>query len=363
MEQITTPQTDIIMVDIDKLLPDFANPRLAKSGVLDSVEAVWKELYEEYYLEDLLVSLSHNGYFSEEPLIGYQSGEDALKNPVYTIVEGNRRLAALRLLLFEKDRVIAEAKGIPAPKPEILDTLKRVPVKVYPGRAGIIPYMGVRHIAGVRPWDAMAKAKYIEYLIDNGYSIDDIKDMVGVKGSGVVERWILTLYILEQANSVADIPWKAAEKSFKFSWLYTALGYSRVRQYLELDTNILEAPSKQPVTEKAITKLLEHMKDLYGPPNNPEQKKVKESREIKKLAAVYATPEALQVLRAGRSLAEAHSKSVGEIEELITLVRDASLDLEKASGLVPHHKKNPQARRFAKRCIENAQHIYDTLED
>lgn len=363
MEESAGVQSSIIPVPIEHLLPDFDNPRLARSGELKSQDDLLKALYQDYYLDDLLVSFSHNGYFSEEPLIGYESSVDGEGNPIYTIVEGNRRLAALRLLLIEDDRAIAGAKNIPEPREEILDSLRVVPVKVYPSHDEIIPYMGVRHIAGVRPWDAMAKAKYIKYLMDRGYTVSVIKDMVGVKGSGVVERWLLTLYVLNQANSIADTPWDVAKKSFKFSWLYTSLGYNRIRQYLNLAEDILEKPTPDSVPVSSGAKLIDHMKDLYGPPDHPELRKVRESREISKLAAVYATSEALELLRGGRSLLEAFSKSSGEVEELITLVRDASYKLENACGLAPHHKKTPQAKRFAKRCLENAQLLIDTLED
>lgn len=356
-------QQDIVMVPVENLLLDYQNPRLVAIGEVSRQEDLLQELYREYYLDDLLVSLAHNGYFTEEPLIGVQTGSDNEGNPIYTIIEGNRRLTALRLLLFEADRVRVKAKDIPEPQPEILETLHRVPVKRYPSREDVTPYMGVRHIAGVSPWDALAKARYINQLVDSGYTIDAIKNMVGIKRGGVVQRWLVTLYALNQANRIADKPWQVAEKTFSFSFLYTALGYHRIRQYLEMDVEILNNPRPDPVSDSAHSKLIDHMADLYGTPDHPELRKVRESREIKKLAAVYATPEALDLLRAGYALADAYSRSVGEAEEMVMLTRDASLNLDKACGLAPHHTKSPEARKYTKRCLDSAQHLYDTLED
>lgn len=105
------------------------------------------------------------------------------------------------------------------------------------------------------------------------------------------------------------------------------------------------------------------MKDLYGQPDRPELRKVKESRYITKLASVYDTPEALDVLRGGALLDEAYSRSRGEAVVLLDLVRSASYELDQANAIATHHKKNPEVRKFAKRCLDSAQHLYETLED
>ena len=105
-------------------------------------------------------SIAERGYFSEEPLVGVPSGQTTEDGEeIFTIVEGNRRLAALRLLLFEEDRKLVDAKNVPAVGITELDRIREVPVKVYRTRKEVVPYLGVRHIVGVKPWDALAKAR------------------------------------------------------------------------------------------------------------------------------------------------------------------------------------------------------------
>ncbi len=363
MAKEETTQFSILPVKVEQLSLDPNNPRLgANSGKL-SQDALIKELYRSYYLSDLLISMSRNGYFSEEPLIGVEIGKDKSGQKLYKIVEGNRRLTALKLLLFLEERAKVGAQNIPEPLPSVIDSLRTVPIKVYESEEEIIPYMGVRHIAGVQDWDAIAKAMYIKRLVDAGKGIEEIKEMVGVKRGDVVHRWLLTLYVILQGNACADKPWDISQDELEFSFLYTALGYKRVRNYLELNANIINKPVENPVPKDACNKLLEHIRDLYGPPGKPSERKVKESREIRKLAAVYATKDALDLLRAGYSLEEAYARSIGEVEEMVALVRDASYYLDKACGLVPHHQKNPDAKKWAKRCLDSSQHLYDTLED
>ena len=66
-----------------------------------------------------------------------------------------------------------------------------------------------------------------------GILLRAIARLVGDRGD-VVRRWLLTLYVLDQANRVSETPWNEAINEFKFSWLYTSLGYARVREYLGL---------------------------------------------------------------------------------------------------------------------------------
>jgi len=356
-------------IHVEYLLLDNQNPRLSSVGQTATQGALLKELYLRYDLDDLILSLSENGYFSEEPLIAVESKSkesdkaSGKKEKLFVVVEGNRRLAALKILLFDADRRTVGAKNVPEPSPDILRKLNPVPVKVYHSRLEITPYMGVRHIVGVKPWDALAKARYIERLAKEGDTIGEIKKKVGIGRGDVVQRWLLALYVLTQANDVADEHWREADKDFSFSFIYTSLGYQGVRKYLGIDADAFKSPKPNPVPLAGQKNLLEHMRDLYGAPDRPELRKVKESREIQKLAAVYDTPGALDLLRAGAPLAEAYARSMGEAAELVELVRTASYKLDQANALAPHHKKNSEARKFAKRCCDSAKYLYDNLED
>jgi len=354
-------EQDIKMIYVKDLLLDYENPRLSTAGEVTSQEQLLKQLYMRYDLDPLIYSLSENGYFSEEPLIAVEKKVGT--EVKFMVVEGNRRLAALKILLFDDDRKSAGAKGIPKPSKEVLARLNPIPVKVYASRDEIVSYLGVRHIVGVKPWDALSKAKYIEQLVKKGSSLDEVKEIIGMKRGDVVQRWLLALYVVNQANSIADEPWQEASKDFKFSFLYTSLGYQSVRNYLGLDNNVIVNPKPNPVPKKSRENLIDHMKDLYGPPGRPELHKVKESRKISELASVYATTEALDVLRAGAPLEEAYSRSRGEAVVLLDLVRGASYKLDEANAIATHHKKNPEVRKFAKRCLDSAQHLYETLED
>ena len=86
--------------ELSQLRLDGHNPRL-KEGMENASQAeLLAELAREYELQDLGRSIADNGYFSEEPLV-------AIRNKggkTWTIVEGNRRLAALQLLEIRMPR-------------------------------------------------------------------------------------------------------------------------------------------------------------------------------------------------------------------------------------------------------------------
>ena len=363
MEEPLRRTDSIMLIPVEDLFLDSDNPRLAKPGTKVSDLDLLTELYRRYDLRDVLSSLAQHGYFSEEPLIAVpKDNVDVNKATKFTVVEGNRRLAALKLLLFEEVRQNVGAKNIPTPRNEdVLRTLKIVPVKLYKSRSEVIPYLGVRHIAGVKQWDSLAKAKYIYSLVQQDYPIAEITRMVASR-SDLVSRSLLTLYVLNQANKTADKPWVEEAEGFSFSFLYTALGYISVRKYLGLDATALKEPRPEPVPEEHRKELLESMNDLYGSADGSKPAKLADSRDIKKLAAVYESPDAIEYLRAGASLEQAYRKSGGEQAELVALLREASRNLDEADGIVPHIKKNPEALRWAKRCLESGHNAFSFIE-
>ena len=91
---------EVEWAELGKLRLDPRNPRLKEGLENASQPELLAELAREYELQDLGRSIADNGYFSEEPLVAIKdrSGKS------WTIVEGNRRLAALQLLEIRMPR-------------------------------------------------------------------------------------------------------------------------------------------------------------------------------------------------------------------------------------------------------------------
>ena len=347
--------------NVKNLRLDPKNPRLAETLQNASQSDLLLAFYNSYELDPLFQSLSQHGYFNEEPLIGVRKTKLDATTPILTIVEGNRRLAALQILLFSWAQEVTNASNLPAIKSSVKRLLNPVPVKLYDSREDVVPYLGVRHIRGVKDWDPLAKARYVRWLKDQGYTIQDIVRNISSRRD-VVQRWLLTLYTLEQANTISDSQWDDDPNKFKFSWLYTALGYARIRAYLGIRGENQTDPQPDPIMPEKRAHLMSHMCDLYGPPPGISQEaRVKDSREIRRLAAVYESQDSLDALRGGATLNEAYARSIGEAEELRDYLRQVNQALEHALGMAHRHANNDQILKLTERAKGNLDSLLRNL--
>lgn len=141
-------------IDVEKLLLNPENPRLVVAGRTSQADLA-RVLYEEEGIDELVPSLVEHGYFAEEPLVVVAADEEGF----FTVVEGNRRLTALKLLLDSSLRAELDARGLPMLTLEQRERLERVPCVVYSDRADVLPFLGFRHITGAKKWAPFQKAR------------------------------------------------------------------------------------------------------------------------------------------------------------------------------------------------------------
>ena len=111
-------------VSPDVLQLDRLNPRLVLAGGKKPTDKqIINLLYQEDELSELLSSIAANGYLDFEPLVVLDEGSDE----AYTVLEGNRRLAAVRLI---KDPELAAELGITIPDmpAELIPTMDAIRV-------------------------------------------------------------------------------------------------------------------------------------------------------------------------------------------------------------------------------------------
>ena len=64
-------------------------------------------MWREFVIEEVALSIANNGFWEYEPLIV------ATENNHLVVIEGNRRLAAVKLLLDENERRRVGANSLP----------------------------------------------------------------------------------------------------------------------------------------------------------------------------------------------------------------------------------------------------------
>lgn len=355
-------------IDLNKLELDTKNPRLPE-GAERTPEAMLNHIALTTSIEDLMNAIAENGFFPGEPLIAVKEGDK------YTVVEGNRRLTAVKLIHnpYECDRPSSRMIEIAESAKDKLGTLEKLPVIVRDTRAEILPYLGFRHITGVKQWEPLSKARYIEQLFGltspNSPTNDRYHQVARAIGSRKdhIKRNLdaLAVYKVMESNNFYDID-GLDEESIKFSILSTALadekiglfvGVSEKDEYGDITSNdvIIHPHHINRENTRELTVWL-YKKDDSG------KTKVGESRNLRLLSSVIDNPKALTSFRNGADLKVAYQLTEDLKQDFMTLLYKAESALIEAAGIVATIDYNPEALEVARRLSQNVKLIGNTIK-
>jgi ParB-like chromosome segregation protein Spo0J len=184
-------------VPTEQLDFDPSNPRLVEDGITNPTDQqIIVSLAEMADLSEVVESIAANGYIDIEPIIGQKVGNR------WRVLEGNRRLAAIRIL---QNPTLAQGTGITVPEISAAHraTLDEVTVYAVSGPEQAREYIGFKHINGPHKWDAIAKARFAADWYrkekDSGLTIDKIARRLG-DGHDTVVRLVNGMFVLDQAE-------------------------------------------------------------------------------------------------------------------------------------------------------------------
>lgn len=148
--------------------------------------ATLENLEHNYQLEELKSSILANGYVPMERIIvtPYPS-----KAGSYVVVEGNRRVAALKSILKES------AEGVIQLSKNQIASFSKIPCAILSSKGKDLRHaerviMGIRHIAGPKEWGAYQQALLVSELKDEeGLEFKDIGGMLGVSSVEAARRY------------------------------------------------------------------------------------------------------------------------------------------------------------------------------
>ena len=306
-----TPAASVTIVSVERLILDHRNPRLTSADGDTTDERIIAQLYRAEALGELLQSIAANGYLDIEPLIVLQDDER------FVVLEGNRRLAAIRLFREPDLAARVSKRGrVNIKVPDIPDlyrrTLDRVSVYLVASREEARSFIGFKHINGAAKWDSYAKAKFAADWYRNGaVSLTEIAGRIGDRHD-TAKRMVNAIYVLEQAQK-AEI-FRIDDRvnpRFSFSHLYTALSRAPYMEFLGLDSAWARYdPNPDPVPDDRFDHLSEVLRWMYGSKEENVDPVVRsQNPDIKRLGDVLASAEGLAVLRATGSLSEAHEST------------------------------------------------------
>ena len=364
-----------IEISVDRLYLDPDNPRLPEDAQGKSESELMKYLYRGFNLDELVNSMSQNGYFQEEPLvvIPQKLSKELKREDVcskkfadyindektkFTVVEGNRRLASAKFITSEEIRNSLNIKHWKDPSTQIIESLRYLPAIVYRDRSEIIPYLGVRHIVGIQKWGSYAKARYIAKLIDEGKKLQEVEAQVG-DSQGSIRKNYISYKLLQQARDEFDYDTKAAEEDF--SLLILAIGQGKIKRYLGLPKRIKDTDTESPTPNENVDNLKNLMSWLFG--DERYDPVLKESRDITSyLSHVVESPEALKHLERNRDLSAAYDLSDGEEQMVLRYLANANDKLQTILGLIHRHKTEDVIDEVEK-CSETTKQLLKTVKE
>jgi len=271
----------------------------------------------------LMASIGEQGYSAAEPLLVTEKNAEGK----YRVIEGNRRLCALKLLR-EPTLVAAKSASLKKVALEAKQRPDEVPCIVYRSREDVLAYLGYRHITGIKQWDSLAKARYLRQLYQKSEEATEegkCRELAGIIGSrsDYVRKLLcgLAVYDKIQEEGFFNIP--DLERNISFSLITTALSYTELRSFAGLASGGEVHPQSLEVGHlKEFTEWL--FKTTEG------KTRLGESRNLGQLAAVVADKEALREFRDGKGLETAFLLSGGAKDRVQKAIWNASEKLDLA---------------------------------
>ena len=314
---------------IDKLHLDLNNPRLPESVLGKSEREILEYLHREGTLLELAESFLDNKYLPDEPLIGVRRQDGEID-----VIEGNRRLATLLILL---NRPIAKGLRLDvAPTQAQLKELDAVPVRVVANRDAVRPFVGFRHIGGLKKWPAESKARYVfqevESLAKQGDS-EPFKTLGRRVGSraGPMRASYASIALLRQARDEEDFDYQPLVDERRFGVWLRAYDAVKVREYIGFGNPVSYREVKRAVQRVNTRRVVEILRDLL--PDGELPPVLDDSRDISVYADVLADTQARRVLRETRNLDAARLLVVDEGVEVAIrrLIRQIDVLSDKAA--------------------------------
>jgi len=194
-------------IHIDNLKLDLDNPRLPKSRKGLDEKSVIEWMLLQAATTELMLAIADNDFFEGELLLVVPEmkkvGKKVAKTGNFTVVEGNRRLTAVKLLnnpelTTKKISTVREIAKEANFKPTVL------PCLVFQDETKILKYLGFRHITGIKAWRLLEKARYLFELKERDFSHLDflpaskeIAKMIG-STSAYVKRLLLSFQLYKE---------------------------------------------------------------------------------------------------------------------------------------------------------------------
>jgi hypothetical protein len=349
--------------DVDELFLDPKNPRLGRRLTSEhlSQNDILDWMNAEGVLEELAVSFLESGFWTQEAVVVI---EEKLGKKIELItVEGNRRLAALKMLwrAYQGEGVSKKWESIVegATKKQ-MDRLRKIPYVLADSREEVQAYLGFRHVSGIKEWNPAEKAEFIAHLVDDEkLDYNQVMRRIGSKTPTVRQNYISYRILLQMEDQDDRISIDRVED--RFSVLYLSLRTEGVRRYLDIDILASPAKAKRPVPSAKLKQLAHFACWLFG--TEDKEPVVKDSRQTDNFGIILESPEAVKYLeRNERPVFETAFRIAGGAEGQTALhIERAADEVEEALSTAHQHRNSKRMKQAVKRLADDVIRLLDVF--
>jgi hypothetical protein len=341
---------------------DPQNPRLPPGERGKNEARIIELMIERFSISEIAESICSAGFHPIDPFLGCRVGRDAI------VLEGNRRLATIKLLLEPDLTPKRHMKAWDDFRARLSEdsraAMRSINVLMYGSRtqADVLAYIGYRHVNGVMSWDAEEKAAYIAQLVENPdvkWSYQDIAQKLGSK-TAYIEKLYVAHRLVEQALE-SELP-GAKQMRASFGVLTRALQSPGITGFLRV--TFPKNPKESHTPAKGEKRDLEDfVRWTFG--TEDERPVLEDSRDLTRWGQILGSADAVRYLRSTKDprFDRAYSKSGGLKEGLVDSLMAAADRLEEAVPLVRQHRNDEQIQRAVERCTDYMVQVLSHFSD
>lgn len=344
-DQLLLDPNNYRFLDIEGYKPVTQRSRFPEKGVQEKAIQTL-QTNGSFELGALRDSILSNGFVPFEQIV-VEGFDDTQDSPLYVVVEGNRRTAAIKTLLRDHD---AGAITIP---PDVMVTLQNIPVvEIVGSEAERKRYqktlMAIRHVAGIREWGAYQQAKLIVEMYDNEeHAFAPVAQRVGISSREVARRY--RAYKALQQMEEDDEFGEHAEPRL-YSFFHEAVSQPKVRDWLKWSDDSYKSEDAN-----ARRVFYELLSPRFVDDKREEPKLQNANRQVRQLKDIVDKPIPLKIL----------SDPERKFEDAVSAAEDETLSddtgvLEHSLGVALHALKAPSIDTWLS-PTDNAKSVWSEL--
>jgi len=354
--------TELKYAQLNELYLDPMNPRLGRNNTgRDVSQDKVLELMAEWKIEELALSyLESGGFWTHEALLVTREKLYGVQRLV--VIEGNRRVAALRYLCnaingmpaSPKWKEIAKARKAPD------GLFAKIPYIEIGSRAEIEAFLGFRHVTGIKEWQPAEKAEFIAKMIDErDMDYTQVMRKIGSKTETVRQHYISYRLLLQ----IGNVPQEDLEE--RFSVMYLSLRTLGVQKYLQIDIYADRQKASKPVPKTHLTNLANFALWIFGDSEKEILPLFTDSRQVDNFGRILESKEAVEYLERTKqpSFDVALRISGGDEPEIVKLVETAADNIEMALTRAHFFKKSKELRKAVARAVADARQLANLFPD